>query len=264
MRIALLVLLPAVAFVASTAHSQSFCPLPIAERPFSATWVETTDQGLATTASAAKIQIARGEDGSTRCGRPQSGRPPSQIHLVDMAHGREIFYGCAEIATDPRRGLVAACEGQSVTVRPWPSRFLRLTAADVELRLQNMAGTLSTRRSEGTVVKEMHVIGQRLIHDALCVGFQETRQGTEPVIGGANQAQPVDRTYEEWISPLYGVMETSSVDRVRNTHTHGSFQPFLIGEPAPELLVVPPAYKDTLVKAIAASPQTVSIPEPAR
>jgi len=79
MRLALLVLLSAVALVASTAHSQSFCPFPIAERPFSAAWVETSDQGLATTASAAKVQIARGQDGSTAAAFPSLAVHPARF-----------------------------------------------------------------------------------------------------------------------------------------------------------------------------------------
>lgn len=263
MRLALL-LVSTVALLASTAHSQLFCPIPIAERPFSANFIETSDQGSATTARIAKVQIARGQDGSTRCAVPQYGRPSDQFDLVDIAHGREIFYGCAQVVSDSRRGLVSACEGQRVTVRPFSSHVQLLTTVEIGLRLQRMAAAPPTTYSEGTVVVERHVIGQRLIHDVLCVGIQETRQGTEPDIVGGNHAQQVDRTYEQWISPVYGVLEISSADRLRNLHTHGSFEEFQIGEPAPELLKVPPVYKDIFIKAIAASPQTVSTLESGR
>lgn len=246
-----------VTVLATAGYGQSFCPIPVAEHPFYAKFVERSDQGSVGTTSTAEVQIARSQDGSTRCAIPQYGRPPDQFDLVDIAHGREIFFGCAQVVSDSRRGFVSACEGQQVTVRPFSSHVEHLTSADIELLLQRTATAPPTTLSEGDVVVERHVLGQRLIHDVLCIGVLETRQGTEPGTERGSHAQPVDRTYEQWISPVYGVMEFSSADRLHNTHTQGSFEHFRIGEPPPELLIVPEAYKDTLMKAVAASPHTV-------
>lgn len=242
------------------AQAQSFCPPQVAGYPFSGSWMMRTDA-----IGTANVQIARDGAGSTRCAIPQFGRSPAPVHLTDVPNAHEIFYGCASIVRDFRRGLSSACKGQSVTVRPYrPRRAQHFSSEDIERELQRLASTPPRTTTEGGLTVETHVIGQRAIAGILCVGFQETRQGTESMLErGVSTTQPVDRVREYWRSPVYGVLEESFTNRLKNVHQRSAYENLRLSEPAPDLLQLPPEYADTLEKALAASPQTVTVPEPA-
>lgn len=261
MRLSPLLLVTTLFFGGLAAHAQfSLCPNPIAGYPFSATLVISHDDPKRP-AHDETMPVARNAAGSILCGVPQTNRV-DPIDIIDVERGQDIFLECGRTLTDPRQGKYDACEGQRVQVQA-RARFTvqHVSDGEVQRRFADLASTPPSTRTEGYLTMTRRVIGQRSIHGVLCVGFSEVRQGTEPQLVGEKvvATQRVDRESEDWVSAVYGTIESSSCDRLRSTCTHIALRDFRLGDPPPELLQVPPAFAETYRKAVLASPQPVTV-----
>ena len=224
-----------------TATAQlSTCPYVVADHPFSATWTLVQSGGsMAEKSWKATMPVARNTAGSIRCGAPQPGREPNPTEILNAELGLDIFFPASTGRVDVHRNHTGGAG--------------RFTEASAERTIARMASTTPSTRQEGDLTIEKRVVGQRLVNGILCIGFLEVTRGTETeVVHGKDiPDQRVDRETEEWISPLYGRLESSSYDRLHDTHSHFTLEDFRTGEPDPALLRVPPEYAEAYAEAVA-------------